>query len=250
MNTLFIGKNFVELAEVDSTNSFAAALLANRPADGTVVFARHQTAGRGQQGSIWAAAADLNLTFSLILYPNFLAARQIFLLNKLVTCALRDTVAALVPACKVQIKWPNDILIDGKKVSGILIETNLEKNNIRSAVIGIGLNVNQQDFEPTLHGKATSLALSANREFEPKIVLDGLLERIEAGYLAIRSGRNAAIEHAYLQNLYAYQEDTLVEIGGIQQTVHVVGVDPDGRLAVQQGGKLYFYAVKEIKFCL
>ncbi len=250
MNTLFIGKNFVELGEVDSTNAFAAALLDNRPAEGTVVLAQHQTAGKGQQGSIWTAEAGQNLTFSLILYPHFLAPRQIFLLNKLVTCALRDTVANLLPAATVQIKWPNDLLVDRQKISGILIETSLDKNSIRSAIIGIGLNVNQTGFDPSVHGHATSLALVKNATFDCKEVLAQLLERIEAGYLAIRAGRNAGIEHAYLQHLYAYQEDTLVEIAGEQQTVHIVGVDSDGRLAVQQGGKLYFYAVKEIRFLL
>ncbi|HEX2898648.1 MAG TPA: biotin--[acetyl-CoA-carboxylase] ligase, partial [Bacteroidia bacterium] len=191
-----------------------------------------------------------NLTFSLILYPQFLAPRQIFLLNKLIACALRETVAALLPESVVKVKWPNDLLVDRQKISGILIETSLEKNSIRSAVIGIGLNVNQTAFDPELHGKATSLALQSGKNFDTKEVLARLLERIEAGYLAIRAGRNAGIEHAYLQHLHAYQEDTLVELDGVQKTVHVVGVDADGRLAVQQGGKLYFYAVKEIKFCL
>jgi BirA family transcriptional regulator, biotin operon repressor / biotin---[acetyl-CoA-carboxylase] ligase len=77
-----------------------------------------------------------------------------------------------------------------------------------------------------------------------------VLKRIEAGYLAIRAGKQAAIERAYLEHLFAYQEDVEVEILGKRQTVHVVGVDAVGRLAVEQGGKLYFYAVKEIRFIL
>lgn len=235
---------------MDSTNTFAATLLESRPPDGTVILAQHQTGGRGQQGSIWSADAGQNLTFSIILYPQFLAVRQIFLLNKLITCALRDTVASLLPASTVQIKWPNDLLVDREKVSGILIETSLEQSYIRSAIIGIGLNVNQIDFQGTVHGQANSLAGVAGQPFDCDKVLAQLLEQIEAHYLAARAGRYDAIERAYLQHLYAYQEDTTVEIAGLQRQVHIVGVDADGRLAVQDGGKLYFYGVKEIKFIL
>jgi BirA family biotin operon repressor/biotin-[acetyl-CoA-carboxylase] ligase len=250
LDTLFIGKNFVDLPVVDSSNTFAAQLLASRPAEGTVVRAQHQTAGRGQQGSQWHVLPGQNLTFSLILYPEFLAARQVFLLNKLITWALRDALAGLLPHVSVQIKWPNDLLIDRKKVSGILIETSLEKDRLRSAIIGMGVNVNQTTFDPTLHGQACSMATVAGHPWEPDAVLARILERIEAGYLALRAGRHAAIERQYLQHLLAYQEDTLVEIDGVQRMVHIVGVDADGRLAVQDGGKLYFYGVKEIKFIL
>ena len=104
MNTLFIGKNFVELGEVESTNTFASQLLQSNTPEGTVVLAALQTAGRGQQGSSWSAEPHLNLTFSLILFPHFLAPRQIFLLNKLIACALRETLAALLPEAVVQVK--------------------------------------------------------------------------------------------------------------------------------------------------
>jgi BirA family transcriptional regulator, biotin operon repressor / biotin---[acetyl-CoA-carboxylase] ligase len=250
LNTLFIGKNFVELSVVDSTNTFAANLLESRPSDGTVVRAQAQTAGRGQQGSHWHVAPGSNLTFSLILYPHFLVARQIFLLNKLIACALRDTVATMLPASEVKIKWPNDLLVDRKKISGILIETNLERDRIGAAIIGIGLNVNQLAFEPELHGRATSMALQLGAALDVQTVLEHLLQRIEARYLGLRAGKSAQIEHDFLQHLFAYQEDTLVEIDGLQRMVHIVGVDGDGRLAVQEGGKLYFYGVKGIKFCL
>lgn len=240
----------MSLDKVESTNAVAAQLLPGHPAEGTVISAKFQTAGRGQRGSTWTAEAGANLTFSLILYPHFLAPKQVFLLNKLIACALRETAAALLPSAKVQVKWPNDLLIDGRKAAGILIETTLDQAAIRSAVIGIGFNVNQLVFDTGIHGKATSLRRAAGREFETDVVLADLLERIEAGYLALRAGRFSPVEHAYLQHLYAYQEDTEVEIDGQRATVHVVGVDATGRLAVQQDGKLYFYEMKGIKFCL
>jgi BirA family transcriptional regulator, biotin operon repressor / biotin---[acetyl-CoA-carboxylase] ligase len=250
LNTLFIGKNFVDLPAVDSTNTFAAELLESRPAEGTVVFAQHQTAGRGQQGSEWHVEPGQNLTFSIILYPHFLAVRDVFLLNKMIAWALRNAVQALLPGQEVLVKWPNDLLVGRKKISGILIETNLEKNSIRSVIVGIGLNVNQVDFDPQRHGAATSLASVAGHSFEPMGVLELLLQHIEAGYLALRAGRHELIERDYLKHLYGYQEDTLAEIGGVQRMIHIAGVDGDGRLAVQVSGKLYFYGVKEIRFVI
>lgn len=240
----------MELPSVDSTNTFAATLMDSRPVDGTVVFAQQQTAGRGQQGSKWHADQGLNLTFSIILYPYFLSARQIFLLNKLVTCALRDVVAGYLPEAEVMIKWPNDLLVNRKKISGILIETSIEQDRLRSAIIGIGLNVNQTSFDADLHGQATSLAVLTGKEWDQREVLYNVLRHIEARYLAIRAGRSAVTEHDYLKYLFAYQEDTLLEIAGEKRLTHIVGVDADGRLAVQEGGKLYFYGVKEIKFIL
>lgn len=251
MNTLFIGKNLLTLESVDSTNTFASALLGGRPAEGTVVRALHQTAGRGQQGSQWHAEPGANLTFSLILYPTFLDLRRIFLLNKMIAVALRDTVAALLPADRlVQVKWPNDILVDRRKVAGILIETGVHSDRLRSVIVGIGLNVNQSGFDPSLHGQATSLAVALGRPLVPEDVLAVLLAQVEAGYMALRAGRFEGIERSYLQHLYAYQEDTRIEVGGVERLLHVVGVDADGRIALQDGQKLYFYGVKEIKFIL
>ncbi|MFN8394153.1 MAG: biotin--[acetyl-CoA-carboxylase] ligase [Bacteroidia bacterium] len=250
MNTLFIGKNFVELSEVDSTNTVAQSLLEAGAAEGTVVLAQHQTAGRGQQGSQWLAQPGQNLTFSLVLQPHFLAPRQIFLLNKLIACALRELVAGILPESTVQIKWPNDLLVNRRKVAGILVETALEPARIKSAVVGIGLNVNQWEFDPELHGRATSLVLESGKEHTIRPILERLLELIEAGYLAIRAGRADRIEREYLQHLFAYQEDTEVEIAGQRISAHVVGVDPDGRLALRHGEGLHFYGVKEVRFIL
>lgn len=250
MNTLFIGKNFILLPEVDSTNTAAASLLESRPIEGTIVRAMVQTAGKGQMGNRWESMKGENLTFSLILYPNFLGSKQIFVLNKIVACALRDTVAEFLPHAEVLLKWPNDILVNRKKVAGILIENTIENFRFKSSIIGIGLNVNQLDFGPELESSAVSLAKAAGFSFDLDAVLNSFFVKFEARYLALRAGRTEQVEADYLQNLYGYQTDILAEIGGDKKQIHIVGVGADGRLALQEAGKLYFYGLKEIRFCL
>lgn len=250
MNTLFVGKNFVELPAVDSTNTFALALLESRPADGTVIYTRHQFAGRGQQGSAWLGAPGENIAVSIILYPTFIQATRAFVLSKAIAVAVRDTVQHFLPDSLVEVKWPNDVLVDRRKVAGILLENQLQGSLLASAVVGIGLNVNQAQFDDAAYGRPTSLRQHAGRGFVLQEVLDMLLSQFERRYLAIRAGRLDGLEHDYLHALYGYQEEVPVHIDGSDTHVMPMGVDAQGRLIVQQAGKLRHFNLKEIAFLL
>jgi BirA family transcriptional regulator, biotin operon repressor / biotin---[acetyl-CoA-carboxylase] ligase len=250
LNTLFVGKNFVELPAVDSTNTFALDLLASRPADGTVVYTAHQYAGRGQQGSAWLGAPGENIALSVILYPRFIQAMQAFSLSKVVALAVRDTVQHFLPEALVEVKWPNDILLRRRKVAGILLENQLQGNVLASAVVGIGLNVNQTDFSQGAYGMPTSLQAEAGRPFALDQVRDELLARLERRYLALRAGRVETLDHDYLHALYGYQELVPLRIDGEVVTRMPMGVDPQGRLIVEEGGKFRYFDLKEISFLL
>lgn len=250
LNTLFVGKNFIELPVVDSTNSFATDLLATNVADGTVVVATHQTAGKGQQGNAWFSEPGSNLTFSLVLYPEALEVRKVFLLNKMFSCALYDFLESIVPEQELHIKWPNDLLVNRKKVAGMLIENHLSGGYVASVVAGFGLNVNQLHFPEASYGQATSLACEMGRSFALRPLLEKLLMKIEARYLMLRAGRVDHIERDYLRQLFGYQEHVRMEIEGEEKEVFLVGVDPSGRLALQEGMKLNYYNIKEVRFCL
>lgn len=247
---MFIGQNFIELPAVESTNSFASELLKTTPPDGTVVFTRDQTAGRGQQGNTWYSQPGQNLTFSLILYPKGFPAQQIFFLNKLFSVALRDLLQVHMPQQKVQIKWPNDLLVNRKKVAGMLVENQISGMYISSTIAGIGLNVNQVDFPEGEYGTATSMSRESGNEFSLNHLLEDLLRKIEARVLAMRAGRTDAVEREYLQYLFGYQEKIPFEIDGQVEERYLAGVDQHGRLALQQGRKLEYYNIKEVKFCL
>ena len=267
METLFVGKNLLELSQVDSTNSFANNLLSSKPAEGTAILASYQSQGRGQLKNHWVSQADANLTFSVILYPTFILPARAFLLNKIVSLAIQKVLAQHLSGQQVQVKWPNDILINRKKVAGILIENQLEPSRIRSTVIGIGLNVNQTDFPEEITQTATSMALSTGQSFDRKAIFAELMSSLEALYLRARSGKTEQIDFDYLQGLYGYGERIKVKMqdpdillntfpngefayAPIEKEVVLTGVHHDGRLALEFSGKLHYYHFKEVEFIL
>ncbi|RYG09111.1 MAG: biotin--[acetyl-CoA-carboxylase] ligase, partial [Chitinophagaceae bacterium] len=150
-STLFVGQNLIKLSAVDSTNNFLKNLVSNSEPlpEGTVIMADDQYAGRGQQNNVWKAEPGKNLTFSLLLRPTFLRLNQQFLLNMAVSIAVNDVLGGLLGST-VSIKWPNDIYFRNLKMGGMLIENNIVGNGIKTAIIGIGSNVNQQNFEAEL----------------------------------------------------------------------------------------------------
>ncbi|MCB0573965.1 MAG: biotin--[acetyl-CoA-carboxylase] ligase, partial [Saprospiraceae bacterium] len=176
-NTLFIGKVYHRFDQLPSTNDHAAELIAkSTPPEGTVIRAASQTAGRGQFGSRWESAAGKNLTLSVILYPDWLEAGAQFHLSMATALALHDTVYSIVqnlpdesllkagepstvyrlpstvhrPPSTVKIKWPNDLYLGDRKAAGILIQNSLSGAHLQSSILGIGLNVNQPEFDPSL----------------------------------------------------------------------------------------------------
>ena len=146
MRTINPGNSVIHLTSVDSTNKYAATLLRkeNIP-EGTVILADVQTHGKGQGGNTWLSDKDLNLLFSLILKPDFLPAYKQFYLSMSIASGIHDCMADL--GIRSWIKWPNDILIQDKKVAGILIENTIQFQNIQTSIVGIGLNVNQVTFQ-------------------------------------------------------------------------------------------------------
>ena len=125
MNTLFVGQTMINLAETDSTNTYANNLLKQGLVnEGTVIITEHQTKGRGQMGNTWLAKKGENLTFSVVLHPVFLSADKQFYLSKITALAVFNTLTEFIDASQhdIKIKWPNDILVNKKKIAGILIE--------------------------------------------------------------------------------------------------------------------------------
>ena len=185
---LFIGRNLITLKEVDSTNTFLKdALSKSTPfLDGSVIMADRQLAGRGQSGNSWISEAGKNLTFSVLLNPVFLAIERQFDLNMAVSLALND----FFNKYKIQsatIKWPNDSYINNKKVAGILIENILQGNKIKHAIIGIGLNVNQDNFPANLKN-VTSLKQALHQDYNLMQILGEICAFIEARYLQLKAG--------------------------------------------------------------
>ena len=146
---------------------------------GDIVWAERQTAGRGQRGHKWSSAEGLNLTFSLVLEPRFLPAGEQFLLNEAVALALTDTFAQFGIAARI--KWTNDIYAGDKKLVGILIEHSYSGQTLARTIVGIGINVNQTEFDPALPNPV-SMAMVAGRTFDRGEVLEAFRRQIGIRY--------------------------------------------------------------------
>ena len=182
---LFVGQNLLTLKEVDSTNNFLKNLLSNsKPLpEGTVIMAESQFAGRGQQQNKWHSEPGKNLTFSLLLRPSFLSVNDQFDLVRAMSLGVFDALQPLL-GDQLKIKWPNDIYYADKKLGGMLIENLLQGAQIKNAIIGIGLNINQEHF-PGEAGNAVSLKQILQKNYDLRGLLADICNHIEAYYRRI-----------------------------------------------------------------
>jgi BirA family biotin operon repressor/biotin-[acetyl-CoA-carboxylase] ligase len=177
--TSWLGRSLYFFSELSSTNTFAKKLTGEGAHHGTLVLTDFQSMGRGQHEHKWIVEPGQNLTFSLIFEPT--KADRLNLLT--LTCALsvKDTIESIVDL-QPQIKWPNDVLVKGKKLCGILTETVFIGNKLDRVIVGIGFNVNQQNFSESVFKDATSLSIETGREFDMEKVLAHLIGDIEYKY--------------------------------------------------------------------
>jgi BirA family biotin operon repressor/biotin-[acetyl-CoA-carboxylase] ligase len=243
--TLFLGKNLIFMPECHSTNDMGLQLC-QKPftPEGTLVITDHQTAGRGQRGASWEAEPGKNLTFTFILKPGFLAVQEQFFLNIVTSLAIRDHVVDAAPV-PVKIKWPNDVLADGKKICGILIENQLQGNQFSNSIVGIGLNINQVNFGVAT---ATSLSKITGRIHTLQDELDQLLQKLETRYLQLKQGHHAKLLEEYLEVLHWRNEKHTFQRQEKSFEGMIVGIDEVGRLRVLSEGGERVFGVKEIAY--
>ncbi len=167
-------------AETASTNLLAAEAAAQGAPEGTVFLADRQTAGRGRGGHAWDSEPGANLLLSFVLRPRIAPADALWL-SLMSGLAVQQAIryqTGLAP----DLRWPNDLLLHKKKFCGILTELSCEGNRVRHAVVGIGININQQEFPQELSGLATSLAIETGRSWQRSKLLAGLLKSLDGEY--------------------------------------------------------------------
>lgn len=246
LSTLFIGKGYEHFESLDSTNNRLKQI--NREgviAEGYTVTTDYQTSGRGQIGNAWQSESGRNLLTSVFLRPTVIKASEYFFLNMSVCLAIAETLSFFHPGFKV--KWPNDILFDTKKIAGVLIENSISRNQLNHSIIGIGINVNQRDFQSVPN--ATSLSRIVGNEIDLGFLLSKLLKNLELRYLQLlKSTKN--LNGEYLQSLYGYAKEVSVEIKGVRKKAEVLNVLPDGTLLMLIDGHQRQFQFKEIQFLL
>ena len=246
-NTVFMGKNLVFVPECHSTNDIALQLCQQpSTAEGTVIITANQTAGRGQRGNLWHSEPGKNLTFSCILKPNFLSVKNQFYLNIIASLAVHDYLIEKTNA-RIQIKWPNDVMVNDKKIAGILIENQIQGNSHTHTVIGIGLNLNQNAFSIT---SATSLYQLNLRKYDLKSELNDVLHKLEAKYLQLKSGKENTLLKDYLNVMYWRNELHTFVTGYQSFEGTIVGLDDLGRLKINTNQGERFFGMKEIQYLI
>ncbi len=242
---MFKNSIWFNLHETESTNSFLhEQLMSENLPEGSVVTADYQTKGRGQRGSSWQSEAGKNLLMSIVVYPDFLKASEAFVLSKCIALATCDLLADY--SNQVRIKWPNDILIEGKKVAGILIENILRGADIYATIAGIGINFNQQVFEVGLNS-ATSVFINSGVKADTQINAVKLHENIEVYYQMLQQKKIEEIDRLYLTHLYKLNETALFKDADGPFQGKIKGLSPMGLLIVErENGEKHLYDVKEI----
>ncbi len=244
-NTIFLGKEIISLTECHSTNDFALEQIKLKRVDeGCIIVADHQTQGRGQRGSTWWSEPGKNLTFSLVLKPDFLDPIEQFNLNIVISLSVFEVLSDY--AHGLNVKWPNDLVhpIDGK-LGGILIENIIGQKGIEFSVVGIGINVNQKDF---MIPGATSLYNLSGFEMDKWEIFKLIIHKIEQKYIGLKKSNIEKDRGLYIQNLFrlgSWQpfEDELKFFGKI------LGISRDGKLIIEkEDGSKNHYGYKEIKF--
>ena len=266
-NTLFIGKVYHRFDELPSTNDWAAKIVAQssaspphlgelewaaktKPPEGTVVRAANQTAGRGQLGSHWHSRPGENLLLSVILYPTWLEVQAQFYLSMAVALGVNDVIASLGhSSLGHSIKWPNDLYLDGKKTAGILIQNALSGSKLQTAIVGIGLNVNQLEFSADLPN-ATSLARALGQRFDLEEIAERLFECLERRYLQLKAGNRAAIKAEYEGNLWRKGQSSqfVRSVDGLEFEGVILGVTDRGMLRVETEKGVEEFELKTLVF--
>ena len=229
--TMFAG-NLHFTSTTDSTNTDALVAAREGAPHGSVYFADEQRAGRGRGGHAWHSAAGEGLYVSVLLRPQIPTAR-LPLLPLVAGLAAADAVTK-ASGLKVDLRWPNDLLIGPRKAGGILVEAHSEDSAVAFAVVGIGINVHQREFDPDLSTPATSLDIESGRVIPRQALLVSLLESLERETAALAEAAVEKTIPARVESASTWVSGRCVEVHGPQACVGVTsGLDVNGFLLVR-----------------
>ena len=240
----------IYMPRVDSTNRELFRLLETKTfPEGTVLWTDEQYSGKGMGNAIWDSRKGLNITASFLLFPKFLKPENQFYLNKAVSLSVLDTVVALLDGkYKTKIKWPNDILVDEKKIAGILIENTIQGSVIKFSVAGIGINVNQTKFTD-YQIPPTSLKLLTGKSYVVSECIDILSQSLQNRYNLLKNNSKETLDNAYLSKLYRFQTISNYRTNTGSFQAKICGIDNFGKLLLEKmDGKVEAFDFKEVQF--
>lgn len=232
VDTKWAGKNVIYYDETDSTNNRAKEAGNNKEPHGTLFVADMQMAGKGRRGRVWKSPSGSSIYMTILLYPDIspVKAPQLTLIMAIAVAeGIRE-----VTGLETKIKWPNDIVVNGKKICGILTEMSTEIDYINHVVIGIGINVNMESFPEDIAKTATSLRIEAGKEFRRFELIAAIMEHFEKAYEAVcKAGSLEPIMEDYNRLLVNCGRRVRVLEPEHEYDALALGIDKTGELQVE-----------------
>ena len=213
-------------------------------ARGMLFIADKQTAGVGRRGRSWESPEGENIYMSLLFKPEIEPSKAP-MLTLVMAVAVVNAIKCVCEEALPQIKWPNDIIFNKKKVCGILTEMALNGTGIKYVVIGVGINVNQKTFSEELEDKATSLSLEFSQEFDRETIISSVLEEFYQYYDGfLRAGDLSYLQETYNQMLVNHDAEVIIHEPGNEYKAHAIGINEQGELVVElaDGSRENIYA--------
>ncbi len=251
--TRFVGKKNKYLDICPSTNSLAFQEALNEDlSEGFAWIAGHQTAGRGQRGNTWNTEPNQNLTFSILLKPSPAFFEQQFFLSKAIANGILSGLEAWSRTTQgenfnFEIKWPNDIYLDGVKMGGILIENNIQTGKWAFSIIGIGLNINQAIFE-NIRGTSLRSYLNLPQPIALTEIYRYICQGIEDHYMLFQNQELNKIDELYHDRLFRRSQWAPYEDSNERFEGKILGVNEKGLLEIEKEFTVESYDLKEISF--
>ena len=232
LKTKTMGQSIYFYEETDTTNNRARELALEGAPEGTLVVAEKQTAGRGRRGKVWESPLGTGIWMSLVLRPQIMPA-EASVLTLLCGLATAEAIEAET-GLSAGIKWPNDILINGKKAVGILTEMDCEMSEVHFVIPGIGINVNTASFPPEIADIATSLYLECGKTVSRRRLVHKVLERLEEHYETfLRTGSFTAMLEDYRKHCITLGKEVHV-LGREPFFAEALDITPEGELLVRR----------------
>ncbi len=229
LKTDFIGRSYLYFDSISSTNDYAKEIASDSP-DGTTIVAEEQTSGRGRMGRQWVSYKKQGIWMSIILKPN-IAPNDAVKLTQVAAVSLVDAIRETTNLTSY-IKWPNDIIVNGKKACGILTEMNGEIDKINFIVVGIGVNVNIDSFPVGLQDKATSLSIEASKKIDRKLLTASMLNNFERYYRTFLDEGFFSIRNLCKEYSLTLGKDVKVIMNNKEYVGQAVDICNDGSLIV------------------
>ena len=244
---IYIGKNRIHYSEIDSTNSELKRIYSTEEiTEGTLLTTNFQSSGQGQRGGSWESAPGANFLGTYLLTPN-INPREVFVLNIIASLAVKETIAELTQS-EVSIKWPNDIIVNGDKIAGILVDNKIISSKIVTSFIGIGLNINQLEFSD-FPRSATSIRKLIHKKVKNESVTQKLNFHIQQFYSLYNLKGFETLNFLYHQNLYLKGESQFYEVETGTKKFTLQSVNKEGCLQLfNNSGEIEVFGIKEITF--